>query len=124
MRRFRFVGDPKEYNRWNKRPVFNDIYDQEKHAEYYGSGANSAWRILDDHEDWQEVFDEPKPLHKDTDLGMFTLGIINGTISNQLMVDSMSDQSRQFLVENAILLAKELIKQLDSLHDTAPNHNE
>lgn len=109
MRKFRFVGHPDNYSRWEKLPIFNMVFDEKSHAEYYGIGAESAWKILENMPDWQEVFDNPKPLHKDTDLGYFAGLAMQGLCSNKRFLDAPFDE----ISELSISQAKELIKQLD-----------
>ena len=91
MRRFRFIGDPKQYN-WDDKPVVYQIYPETHTGKIksmqWESKPLSRW---DDPElliDWQEVFDGkpyireiPKPLHKDTDLGYFSGLAMQGQFS-------------------------------------------
>ena len=104
MRKFRFVGDPDEYD-WDEKPIVGKVYPG-THKGYYiendfESRPIELW-FNDFPEDWEEVTEvetvTKKPLHKDTDLGYFAgLMVANGA-----------------MVEDAIYKAKELIKQLDN----------
>lgn len=115
MRRFRFVGDPKEYQ-WDVLPVVGKIYDGDFMWTYKGEIAGNPlqkwWNEEPENGDWQEVFDEPKPLHKDTDLGYYAGLAMLGAITRGIPLSG----------KECIDAAKELIKQLDSLSDdTAPH---
>ena len=113
MRKFRFVGHPDNYSRWGKLPIFNMVFDEKSHAEYYGNGAESAWKILENMPDWQEVFEEPiKTLHKDTDLGYYSFEIMKSLISSPKITVS-KEVTNSVFISQCIELAKELIKQLD-----------
>ena len=92
MRKFRFIGDSEEWGN-----VF------EKNKVYYLPTSSINFP-----EDWQEVFDEPKKLHKDTDLGYFAGLALHGLLANSKNYDSTVNFSIA-----AIKAAKELIKQLD-----------
>jgi len=56
-----------------------------------------------------QILPEAKKLHKDTDLGYFA-GVAMQSI---LLSDSYKSASARTKAENAVFLAKELIKQLD-----------
>lgn len=113
MRRFRFVGNPDEY-RWKINPVYGKIYDLDNFIKSMGLNVSKEYfNDLGNFKDFQEVFDEPKPPHKDTDLGYYSFEIMksfisspNATFSNQV--------SNSIFVSHCIELAKELIKQLDA----------
>lgn len=108
MRKFRFVGHPDNYSRWEKLPIFNMVFDEKTHAEYYGSGALEAWKVLENMPDWQEVFEEPiKTLHKDTDLGYFA-GLVLPSV-----YQSWGTGHDQRVIDESISLAYQLIKELD-----------
>ena len=109
MRKFRFIGDPEDYDIWKIKPVVNQVYDWELFKKNHGTLKDRDIDCFYEDEDWEEVIDNPKPLHKDTDLGYFA-GVAMQSI---LLSDSYKSASARTKVENAIFLAKELIKQLD-----------
>lgn len=52
MRRFKFIGNPEEYQ-WEVKPLFMMTYDHE-YLKYYG-----AENLVENYpEDWQEVFED------------------------------------------------------------------
>lgn len=120
MRRFRFVGDPSGY-RWNVDLVKNEVYDGDRELNGFMSLEKTLKavkdRCNDDSmlKDWQEVFDDPtKPLHKDTDLGYFA------GLAMQAQFTQMDKYLEEYdhgwidpFIRNSIILAKEIIKQLD-----------
>ena len=109
MRKFRFIGDPEEWNGGLKKNV---IYNEDKivingYDDEFGYDWN-VLRIAEAYpEDWQEVF-EGKKLHKDTDLGYFAGVALHGLLANSKNYDSTVNFSIA-----AIETAKELIQQLD-----------
>ena len=101
MRKFRFIGEE-----WDNVFEKNKVYDgtfipKELHYDV----ATYSFKFP---EDWQEVFDEPKKLHKDTDLGYFAGLALHGLLANSKNYDSTVNFSIA-----AIETAKELIQQLD-----------
>jgi hypothetical protein len=104
MRKFRFIGDPKE---WDGKLEKNKIYD--------GAFTPQDWKcnVAEGSfyfpEDWEEVYDEPKRLHKDTDLGYFA-GLALQAIINQPEYYGAKTIDQ---VRKSIEKAKEIIKQLD-----------
>lgn len=113
MRRFRFIGNPKEY-RWENPPVYFKAYDFNQFKKDFGFGADlEIFNELQNSEDFREVFDDPKPLHKDTDLGYFAGLAMQALVSNNFSPTGYQNGSREDLMEEATRIAKELIKQLD-----------
>lgn len=115
MRKFRFIGNPDEYDILFIK--FGEVYNENDIPWTEDGKPNKDWTIdknvlgafKEYPEDWEEVFDEPiKQLHKDTDLGYFAGVALNGLLSDQ----KRSGSSKDF-AETAILFAKELINQLD-----------
>ena len=104
MRKFRFIGDPEE---WDNVVEKNKVYDCTFIPKEY-SHYDIATYSFNFPEDWQEVFDEPKKLHKDTDLGYFAGVALHGLLANSKNYDSTVNFSIA-----AIKAAKELIQQLD-----------
>jgi hypothetical protein len=117
MRKFRFVGDPKTYG-WDNKPVVGEIYDA-THKGYcveddFESLPIEEWPKNEGGQDWEEVTEtepEPKPLHKDTDLGYFAGLAMQGILANHSGRDSVYIER---VVSDSIDCAKELIKQLDN----------
>ena len=122
MRKFRFIGD--DLNVYSDYFHVGSIYD----ADY----KDGPWKKVSElaqlySQDWEEVFEyknieipvlganktliyeSPKNLHKDTDLGYFA-GVAMQSI---LLSDSYKSASARTKAENAVFLAKELIRQLD-----------
>jgi hypothetical protein len=116
MRKFRFIGD--DLNVYSDYFHVGSIYD----ADY----KDGHWKKVSElaqlnSQDWEEVFEDknieipvlganktliyerPKNLHKDTDLGYFAGVILQGLVSSSRPID----------FKDLIQLAKELIKQLD-----------
>jgi hypothetical protein len=102
MRKFRFIGDPEDYN---NDVIFGEIYLENYQPKKWPLSVIGYFGLPE----WEEVIEKPKPLHKDTDLGYFA-GVAMQSI---LLSDSYKSASARTKVENAIFLAKELIKQLD-----------
>ena len=102
MRKFRFIGDPEDYN---NDVIFGEIYLENYQPNKWPLSVIGYFGLPE----WEEVIEKPKPLHKDTDLGYFA-GVAMQSI---LLSDSYKSASARTKVENAIFLAKELIKQLD-----------
>jgi hypothetical protein len=103
MRKFRFIGDPSEWD--------GDLEKDKIYAETFspkGWNYNIVEGALNYPDDWEEVFDEPKKLHKDTDLGYFAGVALRGLLANSKNYDSTVNFSIA-----AIETAKELIQQLD-----------
>lgn len=121
MRRFRFIGDPKEYH-WDQRPKTGDTYVIEEINDMWGGGDFDDDDISEwGKNDWQEVFENdggtmlttPKTLHKDTDLGYFSGLAMIGLLSNRSMIDNVERPSIDWLTDCSISISKELIKQLN-----------
>ena len=73
MRRFRLL----------KQEGYNTLYKGEIYDDSFIPGHVSVFELSRKYpEDWYEVFDEPKQLHKDTDLGYFAGLAMQGLISN------------------------------------------
>lgn len=117
MRRFRFVGDPSEYG--DTKPVVGQDYDEHTIETKWGTTGCSTIETFPN--EWQEVYDKPMitdgpvsftkiptPLHKDTDLGYFAGLAMQGILAN----DTASG-NHENMVKASIILAKELIKQLN-----------
>jgi hypothetical protein len=107
MRKFRFIGDP---NEWDG--------DCEKDKFYAATYIPKGWHYdvatcaLNFPDDWEEVFDEPKKLHKETDLGYFSFELMKAMINSPELTTS-DDADMESFVSYYVSLAKELIKQLD-----------
>lgn len=120
MRRFRLLTDG-EYVGCVKDQVFYEcekISDTGRTVKYYQEMYP---------EDWQEVFDNPKQLHKDTDLGYFAGLAMQGQFSQvDKYLEAYGDEWVNPFIENSITLAKQLIKQLDkeSANNLPTDHNE
>lgn len=115
MRRFRFIGDPSKFQ-WLINPVpgneysIDEINRMRAHKGRYLDYLDLSIRK----NDWQEVIEtEPKQLHKDTDLGYFSLEIMKSLISSPKITVS-KEVTNSVFISQCIELAKELIKQLDN----------
>jgi len=107
MRKFRFIGDPKE---WDGKLEKNKIYDGTfTPQDWKYNVAEGSFYFT---EDWEEVFDEPKKLHKDTDLGYFSFELMKAMI-NSPEITTSDDADMETFVGYYVSMAKELIKQLD-----------
>lgn len=102
MRKFRFVGDPSDYLGVEKNKVYCENHMQKD----WDVNVSKLFELYP--EDWQEVITElqtePKPLHKDTDLGYFTI--------KYLQMQGVSKGNPDIVW--AIIQAKKLIEQLDN----------
>lgn len=106
MRKFRLLN----------QQGYHGIYKGQIYKENFIAGDVSVLKLTEEYpKDWEEVFDEPKPLHKDTDLGYFSLEIMKSLISiaPYLKKDTSKTANSDFAA-NCIGLAEELIKQLDA----------
>ena len=104
MRKFRFIGDPSEWD--------GDFEKDKIYAETFipkGWNYNIVEGALNFPDDWEEVFDEPKKLHKDTDLGYFAGLALQAILINDKNFGTDTD----FQIEIAIHKAQKLIQQLD-----------
>jgi hypothetical protein len=112
MKRFRFVGDPTEYEtkKYGQSFKVGKIYDPSHLGE--GRKLPVLEYAKDFPNDWQAVFDEPKPLLKDTDLGYFSIEIIKAIFQSTPVRQGENKSGNEF-VTDCINLAKELIKQLE-----------
>ena len=61
---------------------------------------------------YDPIKDKPKPLHKDTDLGYFSIEIIKAAMQSPNVKSSQNETPKSF-IGFCIGLAEELIKQLD-----------
>lgn len=114
MRRFRFIGDPSLYHRWNSLPEFDKVYSVDDYNKMWGNGDFDE-SFIDDLTDWIEVSQiDPKPLHKDTDLGYYSGLAMAGLMHSNLDSDGGYILSRDDLARESIGQAKELIKQLEN----------
>lgn len=117
MRRFRFVGEPKDYGKG-----FIKV-GKIVHENYLRNGSDPLLDIVKNYpQDWQEVYENeghvlsqiaeptPKPLHKDTDLGHFAGLALQGILSNPSEVISNLTDSQK--AQYALIMAEKLIKQL------------
>lgn len=103
MRRFRFVGDTEKYY-WLDNGGEYDVTFNDEGRQY------SVGRLAKTYpEDWIEI-DQPKPLHKDTDLGYFA-GLAMAAIIKS--GDLRFGSNAQEITFTAFNLADELIKQLN-----------
>ena len=120
MRRFRFIGDPSDYLIEFKRcNVYNG--NQKAYKQLEGTIEDDSKEYPNN---WEEVFEiDPKDLnnfnssiiiepknHKDTDLGYFAGLAMQGIISSPYRKDIGEEEEIATL---SIIVAKELIKQLD-----------
>jgi hypothetical protein len=107
MRKFRFIGDPIEWDGdLKKNKVYEGVYKLTEKSHNVFDAVNFYPN------DWQEVFDEPKKLHKDTDLGYFAGLAMQGYISSPVPgLKDLYDTGE--IIRRSIFFAKELIKQLD-----------
>lgn len=124
MRRFRFIGDELDANGYGKKqPCVGVVYNEDEifcDCSVLDWSKDNFLKICDE---WQEVFEEKpmitdspvtftshsNPLHKDTDLGYFAGLAMQGLLANPNRVKDIGGGE----VKNAILIAKELIKQLN-----------
>jgi len=103
MRKFRFIGDPEDYN---NDVIFNEIYLENYQPKKWPLSVIGYFGLPE----WEEVIEKPKPLHKDTDLGYFAgLFLQSDVIKRSLYTDEYDDERCTL----AINLARELIRQLD-----------
>lgn len=113
MRRFRFVGDPSDYRIEGFDPPFKvgEVYEGSLKDPQCISSVQEYADSLND-EDWQEVFEtELKTLHKETDLGYFAGLAMQGILANSSdIIVNLKDSDKSYF---AVLMAKELIKQLN-----------
>ena len=115
MRRFRFIGDPKEYSGDFQKEA---IYDYSVlGASVSNIEMNVEWLFNEYTEDWQEVFDNDggtiiKPLHKDTDLGYFSGLAMQGQFSqiDKYIDEYDEDWINPFIVRFTIILHILLIR--------------
>jgi hypothetical protein len=101
MRKFKFIGDPKDYN---NDVIFGEIYLEN----YKPNGGPLSVIGYFGLPEWEEVIEKVKPLHKDTDLGYFAGLAMGGMLSSRSLLNDNQ------LCFESIKLAKELIKQLDN----------
>jgi hypothetical protein len=110
MRKFRFVGDPTEYETKQYGQAFKvgEIYD----PNYIGVGCYFPVKeyTKDNPHDWQPVFEEPKPLLKDTDLGYFAGLAMQSILHDPNWITDPKDAAKRS-VEYAKALIEELNKQ-------------
>lgn len=121
MRKFKYIGN----NLDGFNPMFekNVIYNEDFSL---GVGYSNVGRIVQRYpHDWEEVFGEqvdppkkvePTTLHKDTDLGIYTLELLKIRMSSREHPFSNFDED----VNDSIQKAKELIKQLDEHRSNNP----
>lgn len=122
MRRFRLLRWEKAYGPLEQ----NGVYDSELIPEGWSETIEETAKRFPN--EWQEVFDiepvkgkpftdipkvEPKTIHKDTDLGYFSGLAMQSLLSNQAMIDNVEKPSIDWLKKTSIIIAQELIKQLD-----------
>jgi spermidine/putrescine-binding protein len=123
MRKFRFIGDPGD---WGCDLQKNKIYSADMIVTNgYDDEFGYDWVVLrcaeNNPEDWEEVFDKPKKLHKDTDLGYFSGLALQAILSNPNTAGQIravygnvtAEKADEIVSKKAITIAKELIKQLD-----------
>lgn len=130
MRRFRFVGDSKNYGNRKDLLIGNDYHESYKP---FPSQQTTLKRIFTgdkysiEKQDWIEVFDEPQvfnrvhfkenPIHKDTDLGYLSMKIISELVAHNHDLVCGCAVTPQELSEISIVYARELIKQLDEQNE-------
>jgi hypothetical protein len=101
MRKFRFIGDPEDYN---NDVIFGEIYLENYQPNKWPLSVIGYFGLPE----WEEVIEKPKPLHKDTDLGYFA-----GLIFQGMMINSNWGGTFISMSIDAVNAAKQLIKQLD-----------
>lgn len=106
MRRFRL----------KKGAVTDGFLKPVKHGVVYYQDyfLNKGGNLIQEGIFWQEVFEpQPKPLHKDTDLGAFSAMFVASLINDPASLKMQTEHSCEYRAKWAIAQARELIKQLD-----------
>jgi len=100
MRKFKFIGNPKDYV---LKYVYGNVYDGNQRA-YQKSWGTIIDCSIKYPKDWEEVLDNNTTVtnHKDTDLGYYT----------QYFISLNPEKTSASDIDIAITKAKYLIKQL------------
>ena len=110
MRKFRFVGDPTEYE-WDERPIKFKVYDGDFLWRRNGEIAEIPLQDWFNDEgtdgDWEEL---SSPLLKDTDLGHFAGFAMQSILHDPNWITEPKDAAKRS-VEYAKALIEELNKQ-------------
>lgn len=94
---------------WYRELKEGEVYDEDFTP--LGSDFSVIQLVGDWPEDWEEVFDEPKKLHKDTDLGYFAGLAMIGYLANSNADVVRMDQEE--IAEYCVNHAQALIEALD-----------
>lgn len=116
MRKFRFIGSQKEkHTSYLINFSVGECYNEDRKA-FRDSPLTIQDAALMYPKDWEEVFDETKPFHKDTDLGYFA-GIVLPLLFTKAEFYVQKHGTNKLmdkLIDHSIFVAKQLIKQLDA----------
>lgn len=130
MREFKFIGNANEYVAWTDKPIPGSVYSEDHvgWTDPNGIEVTVGATAMQCPGDWREMIKSPEaverilerlrtipsplePLHKDTDLGAFSIEIMKGILSNP----NLDFATRTDIVSHSTYLAQELIKQLCAL---------